>query len=309
MFLIVLFNVVIILAYMMIGFLLCKFKKMQARDAKSLSGLLVYVLSPFMVIKAFLDMEYSRDTLLDIVFFFLVSLAVQLLFYLLLYLILHKKFADAKYRILVAASLLGNVGFFGMPLISSIFPNDAIVVCYSSVYVMSMNLLVFTIGVFMITFDKKYISLKSALLNPTTIALVIALPLFIFNVQFPSFIDNAISLLAKMVTPVCMIILGMRLSTVSIKAMFTRNFVYFSAFLKLIVFPLLAYFLVYFLPFSEMFKIAILVLSATPSAAMLVSLAELHESEQELCANCVLFATLFSVLTIPLLLLILGFGF
>lgn len=301
----VLLNVILMLVYMSFGFGLCKFKKAEATHAKTLSSLLVYILSPIMILNSFIQMEYSHETLLDIGLFFIVSLGIQICFFLILFLILRKKYSDPKYRILTVSSVLGNVGFFGLPIITGLYPESPVVACYSAIYVMSMNLLVFTMGVFLITNNKKYVSIKSAILNPTTLSILVSLPLFIFNFDFPVFIDNTLDVLAKMVTPVCMIVLGMRLSTVSFKALFSRPFVYVSCLMKLVVFPLFAYLCVVFLPLSDVFKASIFVLSAAPSGAIIVSLAEIHECEQELSANVVLMTTLLSVLTLPLLILIL----
>lgn len=304
MFITVFLNVVVMLVYMSIGFILCKAKKADASHAKSMSGLLIYILSPAMIINSFLQMDYSFENLKELGLFFVTTLFVQFLFFVILYSILHKKYKDAKYRIISVGSVLGNVAFFGIPIITSLYPNEPIVSCYCVMYAMSMNLLVFTIGVAMLTNDMKYISVKSAILNPTTLSLCVAVPLYIFQVNFPILVNSSIELLAKMVTPVCMVILGMRLSTVSIKILFSRLFVYIACLMKLIVFPIFAYACVYFLPYAdEVFKVSVFVLSATPAGAIIVSLAELHECEQELSANVVLLTTILSVITLPCILL------
>lgn len=293
------------LVYMSFGFVLCKAKKGVASHAKTLSALLVYILTPAMILKSFLATEFSLDSLKEIGIFFAATLVIQLLFFLILFLVLRKRYGEAKFRIFTVASVLGNVGFFGLPLITGIFPDEPIVACYSSVFVLSMNLLVFTMGIFMITNDRKYISIKSAILNPTTLSLVVALPLFVCGVDFPEIVDAPINILAGAVTPVCMIILGMRLSVTDLKMLFMRPFVYATCLMKLIVFPLFAYLLVCFIPFfDQIFKISILVLCATPSGAIITSLAELHECEQELSANVVLLTTVLSLVTLPVLLLI-----
>jgi predicted permease len=301
----VLVNVIVMLVYMSFGFIICKSKKGHAEHAKTLSSILIYIFSPAMIINSFLQLEYTLDTLKEIGFFFLVTLVIQLLFFIILYSLLKNKYDDAKYRILTVASILGNVGYFGMPLITSLYPSDPIVACYSSAYIMSMNILIFSIGVFLITNNKKYISIKEALINPSAIALYIALPLFIFNVNLGNTITTSISLLAKMVTPICMIVLGMRLSTVKFKSLFNSPFVYVTSVLKLIAFPLFAYLCVMFLPVSDTFKVAVFVLSSAPSGAAIVSLSEIHNSEQKLCASAVLLTYLLSVISMPLLLLIL----
>ncbi len=293
------------LVYMALGFLLCKSGKGVASHAKSLSGLLIYILSPCMIINSFLQTDYTPETAINIGKFFLCTLVTQTLFMMLLYFILRKKYDNSGYRIMTMGAVLGNVGFLGLPIISGIYPDQPIVTCYSSVYVMSMNILVFTMGVFLITNDKKYISVKSAIFNPTTISILVALPLFFGNISLSTTINNTVVVFAKMVTPFCMIILGMRLSTTKLKDLFSRPFVYAACGLKLIVYPLFAYLCVYFLPFfDDTFKVAVLVLSATPAGAIISSLAELHECEQEFASNVVLLTTILCVLTIPVVVLL-----
>lgn len=302
MFLLLFSTVSVLIIYMAIGFILVKTQKASLNHVKTLTGLLVYILGPAMIINSFIKMEFSWDAFAKIGIYFLISLAVQLLFFLLIFICIGRKYADSKYRILSVGSVLGNVGFLGMHVIGSIFPTEPIVLCYSSINVMTMNLIVFTIGTYLITNNKKYISLKSAILNPTTLALFVAIPLFMLNIHFPSAILQPVELLAKMSTPVCMIILGMRLADCSLKALFTRGFVYATCVLKLIAFPVLAYFFVMLIPLNDIvLKTTIVVLAMTPSGAIIESLAELHDCQQDFAANVVLLTTILCVLTIPVM--------
>jgi predicted permease len=209
-------------------------------------------------------------------------------------------------------SVLGNVGFFGLPVVQSFFPNDPIVLCYSSIYVISMNLLVFTMGIFCLTNRKEFMSIKSAILNPTTISFFVALPLYFFGVgdilqsnQYSLKLYEAISLLGKMTTPLCMFILGIRLAVVSFKKLFMRPSIYIICALKLIVFPLFCYLCVVFLPLPVSFKGSILILASVPCASVILNMAEMYHGETELAANCVLVSTLLCFLTVPVLTLIL----
>ncbi len=300
-----LINVLLMLFYLSIGFVLAKCDKACDKHARTLSSLLLYVCGPAMILSAFDSLEYNASDLKMMSLFFVITLAIQLVIMLVIFLILKKKYVDAKYRILTFGAICGNVGFFGLPLVKALFPNDPIVSCYSSVYVMSMNLIAFTLGVFLITLNKKYISIKAAILNPTSIAIIVAVPLYVCKVHFPTQIASTISLLGSMTTPICMIILGLRLSAMNLKALFLEPFAYLTCALKLIIFPLLAYLIVYFIPgLDSTFKACIFVLSAAPSGATILSLAELHQTEQDLCANVVLLATLSCLITIPLLMLI-----
>lgn len=300
MFTIIFTNVAMFLAHMLLGFILCKTKKVDINHSKSLSTIMLFVMSPCMILNSFLQQQFDPESFKKMITYFAVTLLLQLLFMGILYIIFARKYDDARYRILSAGGVLGNVGFFGMPLIASIFPDEPIVLCYSAMNIMSMNLIVFTIGVFMITNDKKFISLRSAILNPTSLTIIASLPIYILGINFPNAVRNSVEVLAKAVTPTCMIILGMRLATVSLKKVFTRPFVYATCGMKLVLFPIFAYLCVRWLPFfDDVFKTTVIVLACAPAGAIIESLAELHDKEQEFAANVVLLTTILSIVTIP----------
>ncbi len=299
-------NVLITLLYILPGFLLCKAKKDTADHLSSMSAILIYICAPCMIVSAFLGLEFSTDKLLDMGLFFLITLVLQALFMGLLFFLLHKKYDDSRYRIVTIGSVLGNVGFFGLPLIKALLPENPEVLCYSSIYVISMNLLVFTMGVYCLTKNTKYLSLKSALCNPSTFALAISLPLYIFGAGkfLPQPLLKGLDLLGSMTTPLCMVILGIRLASVSFQKLFSRPFVYLACLGKLVIFPLFCYGLVCLLPVAQTLKVSVFILSSVPCASIILNMAEMHHSETELSANCVLLSTLLCIVTIPLLMLL-----
>jgi len=302
------FNVLLALMYMVPGYILCKTKKAVASHMSTVSAILIYICSPCMVVSSFMAMDYSLENLINMMLFFAVSFAVQLVFLLGAYLLLRKKFHINKYRMLAIGSVLGNCGFFGMPLIKALLPENPEVACYSSIYVISMNLLVFTAGVYCLTTDKKYISVKSAFMNPAFFSFIIAMPLYVTGAmgKLPSLVTDAVTLLGRMTTPVCMLILGIRLATMDFKKLFTNPFVYLVCVGKLIVFPLFAFAVVFFIPLPHSFKASLMILAATPCASIILNLAEIHNKEQEMSANCILLSTLLCILTIPVLSLLIA---
>lgn len=304
-FITVLKNVLIMLVYIICGYGLVKSNKAQSSHAKSLSAFLIYICCPCLMVSSFLSMDYSMTNFRKSMTFLGVTFTIQLLFFIALYAVLHKKYEDAKYRILSVCGTLGNVGFFGLPIVTGLFPTESIVACYSTVYVVSMNLLVFTMGVFLITTDKRFISVKAAIINPTTLSFLVALPLYLCQAPVHSSVMDTISLLGKMTTPLCMVIIGFRLASIELKRVFTARFAYGTCLVKLLIFPVFAYLCVCFFPwFDETFKVCVFVLSSAPSGAAILSLAELHECEQKTTANAVLLTTLLSIITVPLMLLL-----
>ena len=301
-----LYNVLIMFFYMIPAFILIKVGKAEPPHAKTVSAILLYISFPCMIFNSFQSIKFDYDILGKIFLFFLISIILLVLGIVICFLILKKKYDEPKYRMLTIASAFGNVGFLGTPLISGLYPDSPIVVCYSSIYTTSMTILGFTVGVYALTTNKSFMSLYSALYNQGTIAIGIAVIIYLTEWIFPKILGNAIALLAKMSTPLCMHVLGMRLATVKITELFKRPFVYVTSFIKLFVFPLVAYLLVYFLPFlDEEFKSSIFILSGAPCAAVILSLAELYNTEQELSANVVLVSTILCVVTLPILTVIL----
>ena len=299
-------SVLLTLMYIAPSYLLCKCKKATAEHLPTLSALLVYVCAPCLAVSSLLNLDYSPGALKEMGLFFLITLFLQAAFMAILYVLFHRKYDDARYRILNIASVLGNVGFFGLPVVAALMPDHPEVSGYVIMYIFSMNMLVYTMGVFCLTRDKRYMSLKAALLNPTTLGFAVALPLYLTGskVFLPPLLLDSVQLVGRMCTPLCMFILRIRLSAVPLKRLLGQPFLYGIAFCKLLVFPLFAFGCVYFLPLPAAFKASILVLSAAPSGAIIQSLAELHNSETELSAHCVLLSTLMCFLTIPVMTLL-----
>ena len=198
---------------------------------------------------------------------------------------------------------MGNVGFFGLPIVRALLPNNPEVMCYAAVYAISMNLIMFTAGVFFLTRNKKFMTPKAAIINPTMLGLAVGLPLLLTGAgaYIPEAFRTGIKLVGDMSAPLCMMILGVRLATVSWKKLFSRPFVYFTCIGKLLVFPIFCYAAICFLPLDFSLKASILILSGTPCASVVFNLSEMHGSDPELSANCVLVSTLLCFMTLPVL--------
>ncbi|MBE6639362.1 MAG: hypothetical protein E7616_07940 [Ruminococcaceae bacterium] len=294
--------VLLALFYMVPGYITAKLGKTNAEHLPTLSGVLIYIGSPFLVISSFLSLEPSRENTLGMVYFFLATLILQTVFFLLVFFFSNAK-KNAVRRIIAMGATCGNVGFFGIPVVRALFPHSPEVACYAICYTISMNILVFTLGIYCLTGEKKYISLRAALCNPTMLGLLIALPLYFSNAArlLPDFLTTGAHTMASMTTPLCMFILGIRLASSPIKAIFCDKRIYITSLLKLVLFPLFCLACAKLLPFDKAFEGALVILSATPCAAVILSLAEIHHSEEKASAACILASVLLCLFTIPLL--------
>lgn len=310
------YNVALVLLYAIPGFILVKVNKASVNHLKTLAAILLYILSPCMIINAFQQIERSKKMAINMAVFTLITFLLQVLMILLAFIFayfVNKKLSDEKKlkRIGLVATALGNVGFFGLPIIRSLLADYPEAQVYSTLFVLSMNLLIFTVGAFAVTGDKKYMSFKSLILNPTTISVFVALIIFAFDFKFYDagkfghLLGDGIELLGKATTPVSMIILGMRLAASSLVHVFTNIRAYIVSITKMVIFPLLCFLIVYFTPLDYSMRASIVILACAPCASVILNLSELLGSEQEYSANLVLISTMLSIITIPIVLLIL----
>ncbi|MBP5230169.1 MAG: hypothetical protein ILO68_00410, partial [Clostridia bacterium] len=114
-------------------------------------------------------------------------------------------------------------------------------------------------------------------------------------------------LCGKMATPLCMIVLGMRLAATKWKQIFSDPFAWLASAGKLLVLSALAFLLCRFLPLPDYFKATLFLLCCCPTASAVQNFSEISLSEsegKETAANSVLLSNLLCVLTIPLLALL-----
>lgn len=293
--------VLLALFYMASGFTVCKIGKAKAAHLSTLSGLLLYIGTPFMVISSFLSLPYDQKLLGKMGLFFLVTLFLQAILFLAVFFLTGARKNTAR-RMIAVGTTCGNVGFFGIPVVQALLPDAPEAACYAVCFTISMNVLVFTLGVFCLTGEKKYVSVRCALFNPAMFGLAIGLPFYLFDIgkYLPDFLCVGIDTLGGLTTPLCMFILGIRLACMPWQKTFLCKESYLICFLKLILFPALCFIATALLPLDPSFEAALVLLSATPCAAVILSLAELYHSEENLSASAILTSVLACVITIPI---------
>lgn len=295
------------LVYAVPGFISVKTKLIKPESISAFAVILMYVCSPCLTVYSINAVPaYSKELLLQIVGFFLLSLAAQAIMLGIAFLIFRKKYDDVKYRICTVATSFGNCAFMGVPLLEALFPGNPNVTILSVSYLLGMNIFGWTIGSAIITKDKKYIKPWKAILNPAAIAMIVCIPLFFVQWRLPEKVASIFTLLGRMSTPMCMLIMGMRLATVKPKSLFCTPIQYVIVAVKQLIFPFIGMLLIWFLPFETYVKHTMFVLCCTPIASVVLNFSEMLGEGQETAANLVLLGTVSSIVTLPLMTLLLN---
>ena len=299
------------------GFILRKRKMLPDSAVAALVAVLVYVSQPVLTVSGFMEKDYDPSLLPNMAIVLLGSFVVHLAAYLVARLafkaVRGDEETDKAKRAGTICTFMGNVGFMGIPVVKALFPNNPEMLIYVAIINVSFNVISWTLGVYTITGDKSNVSVRRAFLNPPTVALVAALPLFFFKAYIPAAvftpIQSCANYLAGMTLPLSMIILGIRLAEIPFGSLFTSPVAYVSAALKLVVVPLVSFALLY--PIHALFPqtdngviISIYIAMAMPSAALTLSFAEMFDGDRETAVKTSVITTALSVLTIPLLMLL-----
>ena len=297
--------VAVMLIYAVPGFLLVKTRMIKQEAIAAFATVLMYVCQPCLTVYSFQKVDFSMKLVGQLLIFFVIALAIQSVMLGGFFLVFRKKYEDIRYRVYTLATTLGNCTFMGVPLLEALFPDNPETVVFSLAFFLAMSILSWTAASYIITQDRRYISIRKLVLNPAVLSMAVAIPIFVSGLRFPEQFENMITLLGRMTTPLCMLVLGMRLATVQIKPIFTSGLQYFVIAIKQLAMPLIAYAVLSLFSLDPIMKQTLFILTATPVASIVLNFAEMLGQGQKTAANVVLLGTLLSVLTIPIMSLLL----
>lgn len=287
-------QVIIMFLLMLIGCILFRTKKLTAEGSKSLGNLLVYVIMPGVVINAYMT-EFSMERLKGLALAFVFS-AIALGLAMVISAIFFKRHPIENF-----GTAFSNAGFMGIPIVQAVLGSEA--VFYVSAFVALLNLLQWTYGVFVITKDKRQVSVRKIITNPILISMIIGICLFLIPVEIPHVISETVSLVAGMNAPVAMISLGTYLAQITAAQLVRDKAAWLSTLVRLLVIPLVTLGVLTFIPESyASLKMAILIVAATPVGSNVAIFAQIHNKDYTQAVKSVCLSTLCSLVSIPLIL-------
>lgn len=306
-FLITVTTVGVMLMYSAPGYALVKSGKIKSESISAFATVLMYVCQSCLVVYSFQKVDYTPQLFKNMLIFFVMAVAMQALLLGGYYFLFRKRYKNVRWRIATIAGVFGNCAFMGVPILEHLLPHYPTAVVFSAVYSISMNLLGWTLASAIIANDKKYIRPRNFFFNPSMIALYVALPLFFTHTYIGGNVfGDAVFLLARMTTPLCMLIMGMRLATVPLSKVVTSKLNYFVLLMKQFIMPLIGLVVVYFLPVEHDMKLTFYIICCCPVASVVLNYSEMIGEGQDTAANLVLFGTFSSIITIPVMMTLSG---
>ena len=295
-------------AMMAIGYIMRKAKFGGEKLPGDLSNLILYFAQPALIIYTYI-MDFDKNILAGALWVFVISLVYHGLVFG-ISLCFFKKATEAKRKVYRYGMIFSNASFLGIPLVQSVMGDKAII--YVCIFVISFNIYAWSVGCYIYTGDRKYMSVKKMFINPATVPTYIGLIFFFtpLNNYMPGVVNELLVYIKDLVIPVSMIIVGLRFADLELKSAFKDKHLPLALVLRLFIAPLLSFALVKILTLcgvvlSNEVAVTLMICSSAPVSVYTIMMAEKYSGDAVTAGKHVAVSTLFSLFTIPVVSLLL----
>lgn len=192
-----------------------------------------------------------------------------------------------------------NVGLMGIPISMAILGPDSLF--YVILFNLPFYLLVFTLGVYLMTQGRPGKFNPRTLVTPGLVASVIGLILFLTGYMIPAPVSTMLDWIGMLTSPLAMLVVGALLATLPFSRLAGDWRISVITALRLVILPVLAFIILSPLVQDKMLLVVTVLLIAMPAASNTVLFAEEYNDDATLASQGVFLSTLFCLATIPLI--------
>ncbi|OMD17563.1 AEC family transporter [Paenibacillus odorifer] len=289
-------QILILFGLMAIGFIANKRGILDESSNRSFSKLIINIAIPATIISS--SIGQNMDNKMEAMTVFAVAMAVFIITPIFGRFFVKKLKMNKTYEIMLVYS---NLGFMGIPIISSIYGESAIF--YVSIYMMLFNISLFSYGISIIQKDDaSRVGIFKNLINPGIISAILGLVIFILDIPVPLPLVKLLATIGSVTTPLAMIVIGSTLAAVSIRDVIKDKTLYQFTFLKIVLIPGVLWFILQFFIHDAMILGIAVILTSLPTAGNVSMLCLEYDGDVELVTKGIFMSTIFSLVTIPVLL-------
>ena len=293
-----------IFSIVLIGFIANKLNWLPIESSKYLSKILINISAPCLILYSMSYQKMSENALTPIIEVISLMLIVLIICSLISIPIVKtmrvNKGDRGIYRLMLICT---NSGFIGFPLAQAVFGNEGLFLMILANATFSIFL--FTGGVLLLTYDtnrekKSFSELLKSLISVPMVASISGLAIFLFNLSFPEILENMLSTVGAMTTPISMLIIGIQLPGIKLKQMIMDKHLLLTTIIRLILIPVALFTVLINFNITPLVLCVIVFAMALPSAALIVVFADEYRLNARLASEGVLLTTSLSLVTIPI---------
>lgn len=284
---------------MALGFFLTRKGLLDKGARRGLTDLVINVVLPANIITSFL-IELDGSVLAAGAVILAVSCAIQLVCHFLARR-LYPGASDKALAVLKYGTVCSNAGFMGNPLVEGLYGSTGLML--ASLYLIPQRTVMWSAGLSYFTPAKSRDVVRKVLTHPCIVAVFLGLVLMLTQFQLPDALLQTISACGSCTTALSMIVIGGILAEIPFRSVVNRWSLYYSL-LRLIVIPLLTLIPCWLLGLPALVTSVSVVLAGMPAGSTTAILAEKYGGDSALAVQLVFLSTALSMLTIPLLCLL-----
>ncbi|MDD4894827.1 MAG: AEC family transporter [Candidatus Omnitrophica bacterium] len=198
-----------------------------------------------------------------------------------------------------------NSAYLILPLVAALLPPDKlnIMFIYIFLFLLGFNLVIFSLGMYILSFTKEKKFKLGSLLSPPVIATLASLIVVFFglNRYFPEALLKPLRMVGDCTLPLAMIVVGGNLASIHLGRI-NKKEISLMILAKMIILPLLGLWLVVQFKLPELIGLLIILQLSAPSATLLSLIIRHHKKEDLLISQGIFFSHIASLVTLPLFL-------
>lgn len=198
-------------------------------------------------------------------------------------------------QIYQAMSMFGNIGFMGIPIITSIYPENGIL--YVSVFSIVDQLFLWTLGVKLTAPEGEGKFNPKKLVNPASVGIVVALFMILTGIKLPELLNTGFTKIGSTATPLAMIYLGGTFACVPVKDGLRRGELYGIVLVKMLLVPVVMYMIMGFFGMSGDVCLTLSLIAGMPVMASIAMM--VMPSDSEYAMGGIFITTIGSLVTLP----------
>ncbi len=296
-------RMLMLLAMMALGYISYKKDWLDDLSYQKLSQVIVNVFNPALIINGALtanssggaDMSLVKENLIFVVIYFGVSTIISYP----IGMIFGK--GNKNGNIFQLMTIFSNVGFMGIPVISSIYGEGCII--YTTFYILAYNLCLYTIGTVLaqksLPKEERHLGL-SGLINIGTVCSLLAIIIFFSGMQFDQTILSFFNYVGNATIPLSMIVIGVSVARVPLREVFKGVDTYIFALTTLIIIPIAYAFAFRWLKNDPTIFGVFVLTAAMPVGSIVTMFIKEYGGDEGLCSRATIITTLLSIITIPI---------
>ena len=299
-------QVLVLFILMALGFLSFKLKITTKEAAGYFSSFLMKITLPCLIFSSF-RRPFTQELLGEAGIALAVSFAVYGFAFLLAWVYPYiLKIKGPERGVHRYALIISNSGLIGIAVVEAIM--GPFYLFHTAIFNVPLGLMVFSIGIWLVAKEggkAPALSWKFFVSSPL-IATVVGFVMFVFSVPLPETLEQSIRLAGGITTPLFMMVIGISMAQADIKRMLGRWQVYVTVVTRLIFVPALTGIFCYLVGIRGHLLILPVLLTAMPAGSTTSTVAVLYDVAAEEAAAIVVLSTILSVITIPLVLIVVG---